>query len=141
MANTTIQILRSFGSQAPNTLLDGQLAYSFVSNTLFIGSNTKIIAIADPHTKFIAQFAYLQANTGTVLAQAGYNTANSAQANTIYTQGVNDTQNTIITLAYFQANTGTVLAQAAFDKANTEGLDIDVITGINTYQNTLLIIK
>ena len=68
----------------------------------------------------------------------GYNTANSAQANTIYTQGVNNTQNTIITLAYFQANTGTVLAQAAFDKANTEALDIDVITGINTYQNTAI---
>jgi hypothetical protein len=70
MANTSIQILRSYGAQTPNTLLDGQLAYSFTSNTLFIGSNTKVIAIADPYTKFVAQSAYLQANTGTVMANA-----------------------------------------------------------------------
>lgn len=40
MANTTIQILRSYANSAPQTLNDGELAYSFVSNTLFIGDNT-----------------------------------------------------------------------------------------------------
>ena len=80
MANTAnIQILRSYGTATPSKLLDGQLAYSFVSNTLFIGSNNKVISIGDPSTKGVAQSAYLQANTGTVLAQAGYDTANSAQ--------------------------------------------------------------
>ena len=37
MANTTIQILRSYANTAPPVLEDGELAYSFVSNTLFIG--------------------------------------------------------------------------------------------------------
>ena len=38
--NTTIQILRSYANTAPATLHDGELAYSFVSNTLFIGDQT-----------------------------------------------------------------------------------------------------
>lgn len=46
MANTTIQILRSYANTSPTSLNDGELAFSFVSNTLFIGSNTSIIPIA-----------------------------------------------------------------------------------------------
>ena len=37
MANTTIQILRSYANTRPTTLEDGELAYSFASNTMFIG--------------------------------------------------------------------------------------------------------
>ena len=49
MANTTIQILRSYANTAPTTLDDGELAYSFVSNTLFIGSKTgDIVEIGGP---------------------------------------------------------------------------------------------
>lgn len=49
-SNTTIQILRSYVNPAPNTLADGELAYSFVSNTLFIGSaNNEIIEIGGPN--------------------------------------------------------------------------------------------
>lgn len=40
MSNTTIQILRSYANTQPTSLSDGELAYSFVSNTLFIGDNT-----------------------------------------------------------------------------------------------------
>lgn len=40
MANTVIQILRSYTSESPTTLHDGELAYSFVSNTLFIGTES-----------------------------------------------------------------------------------------------------
>ena len=40
MSNTTIQILRSYANSAPSNLADGELAYSFLSNTLFIGSTT-----------------------------------------------------------------------------------------------------
>lgn len=56
--NTHIQILRSYINTEPPSLNDGELAYSFVSNTLFIGSNTlnvdsqiwtnNIISIAGP---------------------------------------------------------------------------------------------
>ena len=49
MANTTIQILRSYANTTPPSLHDGELAYSFVSNTLFIGDNTNdIIPIGGP---------------------------------------------------------------------------------------------
>jgi hypothetical protein len=50
MANTVIQILRSYTNQRPNTLQDGELAYSFVSNTLFIGSQyNQIVEIGGPN--------------------------------------------------------------------------------------------
>ena len=39
-SNTIIQILRSYANTAPQVLQDGELAYSFVSNTMFIGNNT-----------------------------------------------------------------------------------------------------
>ena len=38
-SNTVIQILRSYANTTPSTLRDGELAYSFVSNTMFIGDN------------------------------------------------------------------------------------------------------
>lgn len=40
MANTTIQILRSYANTRPADLADGELAYSYLSNTLFIGSTS-----------------------------------------------------------------------------------------------------
>jgi hypothetical protein len=50
MANTTIQILRSYANTQPNTLDDGELAYSFVSNTLFIGTQfNQIVEIGGPN--------------------------------------------------------------------------------------------
>jgi len=53
MANTVIQILRSYANTKPTSLDDGELAYSFVSNTLFIGTaNSQIISIGGPN--FIA---------------------------------------------------------------------------------------
>ena len=39
-SNTVIQILRSYANTAPQTLVDGEIAYSFVSNTMFIGNTT-----------------------------------------------------------------------------------------------------
>ncbi len=52
-SNTTIQILRSYSNVAPPSLADGELAYSFVSNTLFIGDGAgDVIEIAGPN--FIA---------------------------------------------------------------------------------------
>jgi hypothetical protein len=50
MANTTIQILRSYANTVPSTLDDGELAYSFKSNTLFIGDQYGgIIQIGGPN--------------------------------------------------------------------------------------------
>lgn len=51
MANTTIQILRSYITNRPSdgSLSDGELAYSFTSNTLFIGNSSNgVIEIGGP---------------------------------------------------------------------------------------------
>ena len=49
-ANTKIQILRSYANTTPSSLEDGELAYSFLSNTLFIGdSSGDIIEIGGPN--------------------------------------------------------------------------------------------
>lgn len=48
-SNTHIQILRSYANTAPETLRDGELAYSFVSETLFIGDiSNNVIEISGP---------------------------------------------------------------------------------------------
>jgi len=40
VANTSIQILRSYANTKPTTLNDGEMAYSFLANTLYIGDQT-----------------------------------------------------------------------------------------------------
>ena len=87
-----------------------------------------------------ANAAFIAANASSVLAQAGFNTANSSSANTVYTQGVDATQNTNITSintfagsAYDKANVGATLAQIAFDSANTNA---SYSQGVNDTQNT-----
>jgi hypothetical protein len=37
VANTSIQILRSYANTRPTALSDGELAYSFLANTFYIG--------------------------------------------------------------------------------------------------------
>ena len=45
-ATANLHILRSYANTAPPQLLDGQLAYSFVANTLYIGNSANgVIAI------------------------------------------------------------------------------------------------
>lgn len=63
-SNTKIQILRSYSNIAPPTLSDGELAYSFVSNTLFIGNQIgDIIEIGGPD--YIANAHINQIDGGT----------------------------------------------------------------------------
>ena len=67
MANTIIQILRSYETETPSNLADGSLAYSFVSNTLFIGSETEsgnaVYAIGGNSLVNLTQSAFDAANT------------------------------------------------------------------------------
>jgi len=128
---------------------------SLTSNTIYTQGvdtwqNTRIAAVDS-----YADGAYTQAIAANNLAQSAFNkannaidqysrdTANSASSNTVYTQGVDATQNTRITAvdsyaggAYTQANAANNLAQSAFNKANTNAADIAVIQGVDTTQNT-----
>jgi hypothetical protein len=65
MANTTIQILRSYANTAPETLADGELAYSFLSNTLFIGNTTN-------HVIPIGGLGYIEQVPGPVLENSSF---------------------------------------------------------------------
>jgi hypothetical protein len=49
MSNTVIQILRSYANTIPPSLADGELAYSFAANSLYIGDQYgNIITIGGP---------------------------------------------------------------------------------------------
>jgi hypothetical protein len=74
MANTLIQIKASTANAAPTTLNVAEPAYSYVSNTLFIGTASSDGAIAvggqfyiDQQTKIFTKTnaAFEQANTAT----------------------------------------------------------------------------
>jgi len=137
--NASIQILRSYANSAPNNLLDGQLAYSFVSNTLYIGSNTAngnlVISIGGKSTLetintvfglvnsviIVANSAYQQANIGTTIANASY-----AQANVATTDANNAL--TIANSGYTQANTATRDANNALTIGNSAYLQANSAT-------------
>ena len=74
--------------------------------------------------------AFTQANSANILAQAAFIQANAALslantvnlnfaiANTVYTQGVDATQNNSISAVFNQSNSTNLLAQSAFNTAN-----------------------
>jgi hypothetical protein len=117
------------------------------ANASFLQANTGTTLAQAAFTRansanILAQAAFTQANTGTTLAQAAFNVANNvsggtaqdgfarivantAAANTVYTQGVDATQNNSISILQSVNTTqntnitlSTNLAQAAFNAAN-----------------------
>lgn len=89
----------------------------------------------------LAQNAYDASNTVNVYANSAYNTANSAQANTVITQGVDSTQNTWIgsnavfsQASYDKANSANLLAQGSFDQGNN---NTTVLTSAYNFANSV----
>lgn len=110
MANSKIQIKRSTSNNQPSTLFSGELAYSYTSNTLFIGlpDNAGHVAIGGQRIIELANLVYNVAN-------AAYDTANAASAGSL-----DATSRTTANAAYDTAN-------LAFDRANTANLYAAVI--------------
>ena len=115
MSNTSIQLKSSTSNAAPTTLNVAEPAYSYVSNTLFIGTTGSNGAIAIGGQFYVAQQAQIftkvnaafeQANTGSGSASAG-SYANSAFL-------VANTPSNV-------ANSAASYANAAFTAANTAG--------------------
>ena len=106
MANTLIQIKFSDANAAPTLLNVAEPAYSYVSNTLFIGTANNDGAIIIGGSAYVnkTNSAFDKANSANVIAQAGFDKANSA--------------NVLAQSGFDKANSANVLAQAAFDKAN-----------------------
>jgi len=139
MANTVIQLKYSTVTATPSTLNVAEPAYSYTSNTLFIGSpaGTGSIAIggkfyidqqgliynhanaafnaannaSDLWVRNQANGAFIAANSAGTYANAAFIVANNSV-------GVNDTQNNSITAAFSQANTATNTGTSAFIQAN-----------------------
>lgn len=62
---TAIQILRSYANTAPSTLNDGELAFSFTANALYIGDNSNNIILIGG-SKLIENVTVTAANTANV---------------------------------------------------------------------------
>ena len=62
---TAIQILRSYANTAPSTLNDGELAFSYVANALYIGDNSNNIILIGG-TKLIENITVSFANTANI---------------------------------------------------------------------------
>lgn len=139
MANTVIQLKYSTVTATPSSLNVAEPAYSYSSNTLFIGSpaGTGSIAIGgkfylDQQASIfnLVNAAFTTANAAgtSTFAQDAYNKANGAFDSANVSTAVNLTQNNSITAAFAKANTvgdtatsGFIQANAAFVKANTVG--------------------
>jgi hypothetical protein len=140
MANTVIQLKFSTATATPSSLNVAEPAYSYTSNTLFIGTpaGTGSIAIGgkfylDQQANIfnLVNSAFTAANTaGASGAAYAFNHANAAfdSANSAATlqSGINATQNTNITNAQNSAD-------AAFLSGNTAAT---LQSGINATQNT-----
>jgi hypothetical protein len=137
MANTVIQLKHSTVTAAPTSLNVAEPAYSYTSNTLFIGTPAGTGAIAIGGKFYIdqqgliynhANAAFLAANNATDTYVRNHANAAFDAANTAATlqSGINATQNTNIT-------TVTNTATAAFLAGNTAAT---LQAAINTTQNT-----
>jgi len=165
MANTVIQLKFSTATATPSSLNVAEPAYSYTSNTLFIGTpaGTGSIAIGgkfylDQQANIfnLVNSAFTVANTAATSGAAGaYNHANAAfdSANSAATlqSGINATQNTNITTvtntataAFLAANSAATLS-AATDATQNNSIAAAFLAGntaatlqaaINTTQNT-----
>ena len=118
------QILRSYSNTAPAFLEDGQLAYSFVSNTLYIGKSVNgvnsVVEIIDSDISRDLQIVFNAANNAQNTATlASVNTVtlkvevDAVEANIGYLFGIQTTQNNSITFASNKANSAYDLANAS----------------------------
>ena len=136
MANTPIQIKRSLTSNTPNTLNIGEPAYSYSSNTLFIGSPEETGAIIiggyDSYIRGISAYdklntaynhanssynhgnsGFIKANSSYDHANAAYNTANAAVSSNVFitfsANGTNVVPNSNTDTLYIRGTSGVLI--------------------------------
>jgi hypothetical protein len=125
MANSLIQIKQSFTNTVPVSLNVGELAYSYVSNSLFIGTpdNAGYINIGGFSSLLRYDEAFHAANSGFIQANASFLHANAAfiKANS----------------GYESQNSSGNYANAAFIRANNS-LNANLggqVTGVTTFNS------
>jgi hypothetical protein len=162
MAYTPITLKYSTANSTPTTLNIAEPAYSYTSNTLFIGTpgSDGYLAIAgqfyiDQQSQIFTKTnaAFAAANTGTGAATAGsyanasYSTANAAAsyANAAFTAANNSTDLWVraqansafnqANLAFLQANTPSYTANSAASYANAAFATANTISTASSYAN------
>lgn len=152
MSNTLIQIKRSLTTATPpnGSLANGVPAYSYASNTLFIGSGdgTGVIAIGGKYYIDTTLAAFAHANAAFLAANTGLGLGSAfAVANAAFAQA--NSASATANAAFASANAGQATANASFNTANnalpkvggTVSGDLIVtgnltISGCTTYSNT-----
>jgi hypothetical protein len=138
MANTLIQLKRSLTTNVPDILEIAEPAYSYSSNTLFIGAPDSNGSIVIGGYKYIDQqnTIYHRSNSGFFQANGAFNHANAAfaAANNVFPQ---------IQPAFNTANAAFIRANNSLDANNGGTITGDVritgnltITGNTVYSNT-----
>ena len=137
MSNTTIQLKYSTANSTPATLNIGEPAYSYVSNTLFIGTAGSDGVIAIGGQFYVNQqsqifdkvnAAFTTANTGGAsgsYANSAFGVANSAAsyANSAFaTANSGGSSASYANSGFAVANSAASYANSAFSKANTSVL-------------------
>lgn len=135
MSNTVIQIKRSTSTATPpnGSLVAGEQAYSYSSNTLFIGTpdGTGVIAVGGKYyldtitaAFAAANAAFSAANTGTGLgsafatANAAFASANAGQATANASYAFANSAHSVANLAFDHANAAFASANAGQASAN-----------------------
>ena len=120
MTNTRIQIKKSNVTATPidGSLLSSELAYSYVSDKLFIGSydGTTSHMIGGQYVANTAFSAYDKANLANIIAVAAFDAANASSGGASI--AAFDNSNT----AFIRANAAMLTANAAYDKANSANI-------------------
>jgi hypothetical protein len=152
-------------NQANTATTLAQNSYNF-ANTRASSSYANAAFLQANSANILAQAAFNQANVDLIFAQASFNVANLASANTIYTQGVDNTQNTLINNLIVTSGSGsnvansasantiytqgvdlaqnttisnlTTYAQAGFGVANSASANTVYLQAVNNYQNTVI---
>ena len=131
MSNTLIQIKRSLTTSQPPSLNVAELAYSYASNTFFIGTPDGLGTIAIGGQSYlniqnniysISNAAYIQANSVSDRANslylntaAAFGFANGVSVNTTAAFGLTN-------LTYNAVNSAFVVINAAFTQSNTDNV-------------------
>jgi len=129
MANTVIQIKKSNVTSTPpdGSLTSGELAYSYISDKLFIGSfdgSTKYI-IGGQYVANTAYSAFNKANDANIIASAAFDAANAASGGAV--QAAFDKANS----ANINASDASFLTQGQVPSARLVG-DYPFVTGVGT---------
>ena len=133
MANTLIQIKRSTVNSQPSggSLSSAEPAYSYASNTLFLGTSdgTGVLPIGG--------FAYItKANDSYTISTAAYDKANAANV-LAYNTGIGVNAFAAATIA--GANAAVGAGANAFTSATIAGANTAVGTGANTYADATFV--